>query len=118
MGSTGVLETMADLKPEDGALPVDLSIFQHKADVSSSLMPLRRSTRKVIAPVKADEIPLASFYDGVHLKRSRASSMKSEIDHSERPNRSPKKKRSYAAPETYAHLNGLQDWLKDDLDGK
>lgn len=28
-----------------------------------------------------------------------------------------RQKRSYAAPETYAHLPGLQDWLKDGLDG-
>ena len=33
--------------------------------------------------------------------------------------RSPKKpKRTYAAPETYAHLNGLNDCLKEQLDGK
>ena len=30
---------------------------------------------------------------------------------------SPKKKRGYAPPETYAHLNCLQDYLKEDLDG-
>jgi len=34
------------------------------------------------------------------------------------PQRSPKKaKRSYATPETYAHLRGLNDYLKDELDG-
>lgn len=30
---------------------------------------------------------------------------------------SPKKKRGYAPPETYAHLNALQDYLKEELDG-
>lgn len=30
---------------------------------------------------------------------------------------SPKKKRGYAPPGTYAHLNSLQDYLKNDLDG-
>jgi hypothetical protein len=72
---------------------------------------LRRSPRKptpvrsrTTGPVKR----LASESFSLDVKEPKISS----------PQRSPKKqKRSYAPPETYAHLRELQDHLKSDLDG-
>jgi antibiotic biosynthesis monooxygenase (ABM) superfamily enzyme len=63
------------------------------------------------------EESLPALFDTVDSKVvKRAIDVKSETGS---PKRSPKKlKRTYATPETYAHLNGLHDWLKDELDGK
>jgi TDG/mug DNA glycosylase family protein len=87
---------------------LDLTQFAYSPKISASLMdmiPLRPSPRK-------------SFARTGDILRTQSDTLDntSEITSGQR---SPKKlKRTYAAPETYAHLNGLHDWLKEQLDGR
>jgi hypothetical protein len=98
---------------------LDLAHFAYSPKHGSSLTasPLRRSPRKPSARLKTEDslraIPDAVDSDSQLIKRPRG--VESE---SRSPKRIPKKpKRTYATPETYAHLNGLQDCLKEQLDG-
>jgi len=75
--------------------------------------PLRRSPRKSSGRIKGDSLTLSNVGDG-RFGVKRSIDAKSETGSSKQ---SPKSlKRTSAPPETYAHLSGLQDWLKEDLD--
>lgn len=78
---------------------------------------LRRSPRKPIPKLKEEESDsLPDFSEAEVKPRKRSTAM---MLGGQSPKKSPKKpKRTYAAPETYAHLTGLQDWLKEELDGR
>ncbi|KAJ7109501.1 uracil-DNA glycosylase-like protein [Mycena epipterygia] len=94
-----------EVKEED--IPDSAALNQFRSSLSqfsfgSSKSELRRSPRKPVArtsPVKRQISETGSSQKRIVLERS------------------PKKqKRSYAPPETYAHLHELQDHLKQDLD--
>lgn len=76
---------------------------------------LRNSPRNLSGHLRnGDTLPLFAS-EGVNHPRKHSLGEQNECESS---NQSPKKKkRSYATPETYAHLPGLQDWLKSELDG-
>ena len=91
---------------------LDLAQFAY---FPASSAPLRRSPHKFSTPVKA-ELPILD--DGVDRPQL-AIGKRSVKRETGSPTRSAKKiKRGYAAPETYAHLKGLPDWLREDLDGR
>jgi TDG/mug DNA glycosylase family protein len=91
---------------------LDLTQFAYSQKPST---PLRRSPRKSSSLRFKDTSPTRSNAEDEKLPTKRALEVKSETGS---PQRSPKKvKRTYATPETYAHLSGLQDWLKEELDG-
>jgi len=80
-----------------------------------TISPLRKSPRKSsIRPKELGSSPTPSIAeDEKQIKRT----LDVRNDNGS-PQRSPKKaKRSYATPETYAHLRCLNDYLKDELDG-
>jgi hypothetical protein len=96
-----------------GSLDLTQFAYSPKSSTNLASSPLRRSPRKSSARIKAeDSLPVLS--DGGETKPvKRSVAIKSETGSP------PKKlKRTYAAPETYAHLSGLNDSLKEDLDGR
>lgn len=114
-----------DMKLQQSEQPLtfgslDLTHFAYSPKSGSSLTasPLRRSPRKTSVCMETEDslwaMPDAVDSDSQLVKRPRG--VKSD---SESPKRIPKKpKRTYAAPEAYAHLNGLQDCLQEQLDGR
>ncbi|KAF7363546.1 UDG domain-containing protein [Mycena sanguinolenta] len=108
------LTLTATMKEEDIAgdsAPTDSSLTQFRSSVAqysydsppSNTEPLRRSPRK--------HVPSRSTSSS-SVKRLASES----VDMKETKISPKKQKRSYAPPETYAHLRELQDHLKPDLD--
>ena len=95
---------------------LDLAQFAYfPASSANMASPQRRPPQKFSTPVKA-ELPILD--DGVDRPQL-AIGKRSVKRETGSPTRSAKKiKRGYAAPETYAHLKGLPDWLREDLDGR
>jgi hypothetical protein len=91
---------------------LDLTQFAYSPTTS----PLRRSPRKYsIRPNELTSSPTPSIAGDEKPPKRALDDVRNDTGSSQR---SPKKaKRSYATPETYAHLRGLNDYLKDELDG-
>lgn len=110
------------------AFKVALETFRFKSPAQT---PLRRSTRKRTAVKKdLDGDDVLPSLDSVQTQAEKdtesslsrsvtKSSRKRSAVKLERSSPSDKKiKRSFAPPEQYAHLNMLQDYLQDSLDGE
>lgn len=98
---------------------LDLSHFAYSQEISlpkPTSVALREFPRKLSEhPRKEVNLPIFTSKGVKRPKHSPGIESQSERENS---SQSPKKKkRSYATPETYAHLPGLQDCLKDELDG-
>ncbi|KAF7983269.1 hypothetical protein HWV62_22906 [Athelia sp. TMB] len=116
----------ADTKPLTfGALDPSAFTFSPVKSGNSSPPPPRRSSRKCTPTTKVeakdenDDVGFAikPSSRGSPLKRRRSPKMEAgEPLRGPSPASSKKAKRTYAPPETYAHLKGLQDYLTYDLD--
>jgi hypothetical protein len=107
---------LAQKSKESTSGSLDLTQFAYSSNASTGLAPspLRRSPRKSSVRIKSeDSLPSLSNGGGRNLANLKGAKSKTEAS-----KKSPKKvRRGYAAPNTYAHLSGLHDWLKEDLDG-
>jgi hypothetical protein len=103
------LDTVTDNK-ENPQAQFKTSLAQFSCPTAATT-PTRRSPRK--RPVPDDELPSESSFSLPTRSSTRESKSRKRRD------RSPEKsKRGYASPETYAHLNMLQDYLCEELDGE
>ncbi|KIM78187.1 hypothetical protein PILCRDRAFT_75863 [Piloderma croceum F 1598] len=90
---------------------LDLTQFAYSPTAS----PLRRSPRK--SSIRPKELSASSPTPSIAEDEKPIKRALDVRNDTGSPQRSPKKaKRSYATPETYAHLSGLNDSLKDELD--
>lgn len=108
---------------------LDLSLFAYSPASMSGSRPTppnpRRSPRKHSTvttqsePEESLQLPISFSGSVVNptLKRRRRRNAMSDEGASSTGASSKKLKRSYATPETYSHLSGLQDYLGHDLDG-
>ena len=89
----------------------------HSSSVGLSPTILRRSPRKSVTKLKQEDSDGLPEFLEAEVKPRKRSAVTMLEDPS--PKKSPKKpKRTYAMPDTYAHLAGLPDWLKEELDGR
>ena len=98
---------------------LDLAFFPspHSSSVRLSPTILKRSSRRLVTKFKQEDSDgLPEFLEAEVKPRKRSAvTMLGEPS----PKKSPKKpKRTYAMPDAYAHLAGLPDWLKEELDGR
>lgn len=77
----------------------------------------RRSSRRPVPKLKQEDEDGLSHFSEAEVKPQKRSAVTVFGELS--PKKSPKKpKRTYAMPDKYAHLTGLPDWLKEELDGR
>lgn len=95
-------------------------VQQRERGISENLIPIVEPHSLVPATGNADESAASASASGQSLKRDRPSSphppFASPVPTTSR--RRKKQKRGYAPPETYQHLNPLQDYLAIYLDGR
>lgn len=108
------LDGLEVLESTDDTEIIDESAIQNLrssiSQFSFSFASPRRSPRKLSRPTESDS-------NGAHTLPVTPRKRRAALDVSTARTPSPKKsKRGYAAPEMYAHLNFLQDYLKEELD--
>ena len=101
---------------------LDLAKFAFSPTLHSSSLGLsptmpRRSSRRPVPKLKQEDSDGLSHFSEAEVKPQKRSAV--TVFGEPSPKKSPKKpKRTYAMPDKYAHLTGLPDWLKEELDGR